>query len=161
LFLSLLVVVGCTKQLDRDTLDRINKKSLEAGMQSIKSDWRLVNANHDQRGRFLRWTYGSTHRWAGYSAKSIHLNTNSEIVWSEDFYYSGRIFDGLETKNNREKIVIHFDYATRTCRVYPITDDKTLEARIPESVQIQGGSPDEVLKLADEILSLWKVNRKQ
>lgn len=159
LLLSLFVIGGCTKQLDRNTLEQINKKNIEAGMQSIKSDWRLVNANHDQRGSFLGWTYGPTHCWAGYSAKSIHLNTNSELVWSEDFYYSGRVFDDSETKNNRERIVIQFDYASRTCSIHPITDDKTLEARVPDSIRFQGGNTDEALKLADEILSGWKVKR--
>lgn len=161
IILSLFVIAGCTKQLDRNTLERINKNAVEAGMQGIKSDWRLINADHDERGSFYRWTYGPEHRWAGYSAKSVHLNTNSELVWSEDFYYSGRIFEGLETQNNREMIIIRFDYAARTCAIRPLTDNKSLEARIPETLQIQGGSLEEALKLADAILSGWNVKRNQ
>ena len=152
---------GCVKPPDKKTLGQIQKENIDAGMRGISPQWKLVQSNHDERGSFYGWAYGSTHRWAASLAKSVHINTNGNIVYSEDYYYSGRVFNDFDADNIDEKVTVHFNYDTKTCAIGLISPDSALKARIPDSIQFPGGNPAEALKIADEILSGWKTSRKE
>jgi hypothetical protein len=156
---AILTTAGCAKIPDGTTVEEIDKKSVAAGMRGISSQWRLVKSDSDERGTFLGWVYGSNHRWNRSSAKTVFLNTNAEMISSEDFYYSGRQFNDLEVQNIAERLIIHYNYSNSLCDIRLITDNEALKAQVSSSIADEGASSTEALKIADEILSQWKVKR--
>jgi hypothetical protein len=158
---TLIAVSGCVQRPDDKVLADINKQSVMAGLRPISPDWRLAKNDRNTSGTFLAWVYGSGHRWAGSGAKTVQLDARSLMEWSEDFYYSGRKFNGLELENMTESLTIHFDYVKQTCAVRLITDNKSLEEMVPVDIHRDGGNPRVALQIADNILKLWKAKRDE
>ena len=157
----LVFACGCVKRPSANVIADINSKSEMAGLRPISPNWRLAQNSHDTNGYFLAWVYGSGHRWAGSDARTVQLDTQSSMQCTEDFYYSGRRFSNFDVQNMDESLTIHFDCNKGLCAVRLITDNKSLERMVPETIQNEGGNPRDALKIADEILALWKVKRQE
>ena len=135
----------------RPALSAENKEREKLGLRLVKTNWFLYSRQFGEENWKLD---ASAKSWA----KKIHLKDNDNVLWEEDYYYSGKTFLFPPDKGETgEMLVIHYDYGPSLLEVNYVGQDPDILA-LMKGIS-PGSTLSNKLSVADEILKKWNIPR--
>jgi hypothetical protein len=137
---------GVQKYYAQAEKDNVARK--EIGLRQIQQNWKF---SRDQYGS-VDWKVPDSHD----GGKRVHRGENGaeDILWEEDYYYSGRKFKHFKGTID-EKLTVHYEYPTRTISLSYWGTNETYKALVKP---FEGGSTklQEAYAVVQQITSEWK-----
>ena len=143
------LLCGCAKPPPPALLLALESQRRAAGLREVDPAWQLDSHSVDQG--FIRWLYP----WkdGGGVAKGVTFQ-GTRAVSEDDAYDTGRSFPGLDG-TSFETLFLQFDYTSKRCRVWLITDNPKIKPLVPTRATEDGVPLAEAFAMADEVLAQW------
>jgi hypothetical protein len=128
-----------------------NVRRVSLGLRPVGTNWFFYNAEFGEEN----WKLTPN----GYGAKKIHRDSENNIQWEEDYYYSGRTFKTLpDNSTGWEMLTVHYDYTNSSLYLEYVGTDTAVEAIAASGTYAPIMSNK--LVIADQILKRWGQSRR-
>lgn len=132
------------------TNDAGQQQREQLGLNPIGANWQLQRDEFSEQDWKARGTDSSI-------SKKVKRDSKGNLLWEEDYYYSGKTFTTFKGETVLEQLTVYYDYRTSLYKIGYIGASPIIEALVGE-LKSQPVTKENGLRVVNSVLRLWKPN---